>query len=87
MCPPPPLLRVGGKDMFVPPHFQTQNLSLGIGPTDICDVILAWLASRCWAPSDVPPPPHFVTFLRRWLGICLPTGFKYYEHENKDHTD
>ena len=52
-----------------PPHFQTQNLSLGIGPTDIGDVILAWLASRCWAPSDVPPHTHFVTFLRRWT-IC-----------------
>ena len=32
-CAPPPLLRVGGgKDMFVPPHFQTQNLGLGIDP-------------------------------------------------------
>ena len=29
MCPPPPLFRVGSKDMFVPPpHFQTQNLGM-----------------------------------------------------------
>ena len=49
----------GGKDMFVPTHFQTQNLGLGIGPTDICDVTLAWLASRCWA-RQMCPPPHFV---------------------------
>ena len=61
MC-PPTLLRVGGgggKDMFVPPHFQTQNLGLGIEPTDICDVTLAWLASRCWARQMCPPPTFF----------------------------
>ena len=72
------LFRVGrGKDMFVPPpQFQTQNL----GPehrhraieihraTDICDVTLARLTSRCWARQmSPPPPPHFVTFLRRCL--------------------
>ena len=46
--PPPPTFESGGgKDMFVPPpHFQTQNLGLGIEPTDICHVTLAWLASR-----------------------------------------
>ena len=46
-CAPPPTFQRGGKDMFVrpPPHFQTQNLGLGIEPTDICDVTLAWLAS------------------------------------------
>ena len=38
----PPTFQSGGKDMLVPPHFQTQNLGM------------------C--------PPHFVTFLRRWLG-------------------
>ena len=46
--------------MFVPPppHFQTQNVGLGIEPTDICDVTLplAWLASRCWARQMCPPP-------------------------------
>ena len=53
----PPLFRVGGggKDMFVPPHFQTQNLGLDIEPTDICDVTLARLASRCWARQMCPP--------------------------------
>ena len=45
--------------MFVPPHFQTQNLGLGIEPTDICDVTLAWLASRYWARQMCPPPPTF----------------------------
>ena len=46
----------GGKDMFVPPpHFQTQNLGLGIEPTDICDVTLARFASRCWARQMCPP--------------------------------
>ena len=42
--------------MFVPPHFQTQNLGLGIEPTDICDITLAWLASRCWARQMCLPP-------------------------------
>ena len=64
----------GGQGGFVPAppppphtHFQTQNLGLGIEPTDICDVILAWLASRCWARQMCPPHTHthFVTFLRR----------------------
>ena len=50
----------GGKDMFVPPHFQTQNLGLGIEPTVICDVTLAWLASRCWA-RQMCPPPHILS--------------------------
>ena len=55
--PPPTFESGGGKDMFVPPpHFQTQNLGLGIEPTDICDVTLAWLASRCWARQMCPPP-------------------------------
>ena len=60
----PPLLRVGGGNgMFVPPpHFQTQNLGLGIEPTDICDVTLAWLASRVYYGSSMGPPvrcaPH-----------------------------
>ena len=40
MC--PPLFRVGGKDMFVPPPLLDPEF------------------------RDVPPPPHFVTFLRRW---------------------
>ena len=64
-----------------PPHFQTQNLGLGIEPTDICDVTLAWLASRVYYGSSMvgpvrcaPPPPtdthtHFVTFLRRCIVI------------------
>ena len=68
---PPTFERGGGKLRYVcapPPHFQTQNLGLGIEPTDICDVTLAWLASRCWARQMCPPPPHthFVTFLRRY---------------------
>ena len=42
--------------MFVPPYFQTQNLGLGIEPTDICDVTLVRLASRCWARHMCPPP-------------------------------
>ena len=46
----------GGKDMFVPP-FQTQNLGLGIEPTDICDVTLIGVACiTVLGPSDVPPP-------------------------------
>ena len=52
--------------MFVPPpHFQTQNLVLGIEPTDICDVTLAWLASRVYygssmvGPVRCAPPPTF----------------------------
>ena len=73
MC--PPLLRVGGgggKDMFVSPHFQTQNVGLGIEPTDICDVTLAWLASRCWArqmwssmvdPRKQKSGPHVIIIL------------------------
>ena len=53
---PPTFQRGGGGQRYVcaPPHFQTQNLGLGIEPTDICDVTLAWLASRC-CPADVPP--------------------------------
>ena len=47
--------------------FKTQNLGLGIEPTDICDVTLARLASRCWARQMCPP--HFVTFLRRCIGL------------------
>ena len=56
MC-PPPLFRVGGQRYVCapPPHFQIQNLGLGIEPTDICDVTLAWLASRCWARQMCPP--------------------------------
>ena len=52
-----PLFRGGGgpKICLCPPHFQTQNLDLGIEPTDICDVTLAWLASRCWARQMCPP--------------------------------
>ena len=48
----PPTFERGGGQRYVcapPPHFQAQNLGLGIEPTDICDVTLAWLASRCWA--------------------------------------
>ena len=64
---------MGGGQSYVcapPPHFQTLNLGLGIEPTDICDITLAWLASRvCYGSSMVGPvrcpPPHFVTFLRR----------------------
>ena len=58
-CPPPPLFRVGGgggAKICLCPHFQTQNLGLGIEPTDICDVTLARLASRCWARQMCPPP-------------------------------
>ena len=70
---PPPTFESGGggKGMFVPPHFQTQNLGLGIEPTDICDVTLAWLVSRVYYGSSMvgtvrcAPPPNFVTFLRR----------------------
>ena len=48
-----------------PPHFQTQNLGLGIEPTDICDITLAGLASRCWARQMCPPPTfcHVPTLL------------------------
>ena len=56
-CAPPPHFSEWGKAMFVLTHFQTQNLGLGIEPTDICDVTLAWLASRCWARQMCPPPP------------------------------
>ena len=52
MCPPTFESGGGGwgqRYVCAPPHFQTQNLGLGIEPTDICDVTLAWLASRCWA--------------------------------------
>ena len=58
-CAPPPTFERGGGGAQIclcPPHFQTQNLGLGIEPTDICDVTLAWLASRCWARQMCPPP-------------------------------
>ena len=78
-CAPPPLLRVGGggKDMFVPPHFQTKNLGLGIEPTDMCDVPLAWLASRCWA-RQMCPPPHTHTFCHVPTPLygCYPSWYK-----------
>ena len=62
MCPPTHFREWGGGAKIClcpppPPHFQTQNL--GIEPTDICDVTLAWLASRCWARQMCPPPPTF----------------------------
>ena len=58
----PTFERGGGAKICLcpPPHFQTQNLGLGIEPTDICDVILAWLASRCWA-RQMCPPPHILS--------------------------
>ena len=70
MC-PPTFERGGGKDMFVPPHFQAQNLGLGIEPTDICDVTLAWLASRCWA-RQMCPPPHILSrsYAVVYVGLC-----------------
>ena len=60
MC--PPLLRVGGKDMFVPPPplSDPEFRPIGIEPTDICDVTLAWLASLCWA-RQMCPPPHILS--------------------------
>ena len=67
--------------MFVPPHFQTQNLGLGIEPTDICDVTLAWLASRCWA-RQMCPPPHFVTFLRRCRGHTEAHSYRARTHRH-----
>ena len=63
MCPPPPphthtFESGGGGQRYVctsPPNFQTQNLGLGIEPTDMwrhfgvaCITVLG--------PSDVPPP-------------------------------
>ena len=61
MC--PPTFESGGGQRYVcaPPHFQTQNVGLGIEPTDICDVTLAWLASRCWARQMCPPPLHILS--------------------------
>ena len=45
-CAPPHFSEGGQRYVCAPPpHFQTQNLGLGIEPTDICDVTLAWLAS------------------------------------------
>ena len=78
MC-PHSFERGGGKDMFVPPpHFQTQNLGLGIEPTDICDVTLAWLASRCWARQMCPPPTfcHVPTPLHYVYLVCLSSGMR-----------
>ena len=58
--PPLPSTILGGGGAKIclcsPPHFQTQNLDLGIEPTDICDVTLARLALRCWARQMCPPP-------------------------------
>ena len=40
----------GGKDMFVPPPLSDPEFRPRHGAyTDICDVTLAWLASRCSA--------------------------------------
>ena len=67
MC-PPTLFRVGGgeKICLCPPTLSDPEFRpIGIEPTDICDITLAGLASRCWARQMCPPPPHFVTFLRR----------------------
>ena len=84
MCPPPPTFQSGGgggQRYVCAPHFQTQNLGLGIEPTDICDVTLAWLASRCWAHQMCPPPPfcHVPTPLL----IMLKLGRFYYLFRDK----
>ena len=58
----PTLFRVGGgKDMCVPPpHFQTQNLGLGIEPTDICDMTSLWRGLHHGVgPVRCAPPPTF----------------------------
>ena len=41
--------------------------------TDICDVTLARLALRFFSRPMCPPPPHFVTFLRRCTTLHLNT--------------
>ena len=43
--------------MFVPPPLSDPEFRPrhSIEPTDICDVTLAWLASRCWARQMCPP--------------------------------
>ena len=77
MPPPPHFSEWGGGAKIClcpPPHFQTQNLGLGIEPADICDVTLAWLASRCWARQMCPPPHTHTHILSRsyavaWLHI------------------
>ena len=68
MC--PPTFERGGQRYVCapPPHFQTQNVGLGIEPTDICDVTLAWLASRCWA-RQMCPPPHILS--RSYAVACV----------------
>ena len=58
--------------MFVPPHFQTQNLGLGIETTDICDVTLAWHASRCWARQMCPPTFCHVPTPLNWGLVLVP---------------
>ena len=49
MC--PPTFESGGGQRYVcaPPLSDPEFRPIGIEPTDICDVTLAWLASRCWA--------------------------------------
>ena len=70
---PPTLLRGGwGKDMFVPPPLSDPEFRPRHRATDICDVTLAWLASRCWARQMCPPPtfchvPTPLTNLYEWL--------------------
>ena len=73
---PPPTFERGGAKICLcpPPHFQTQNLGLGIEPTDICDVTLAWLASRCWARQMCPPHTFCHRFLRRWVRYVRDVG-------------
>ena len=68
---PPPLFRGGGGQRYVcdpplsDPEFRPRHR-----PTDICDVTLAWLASRCWA-RQMCPPPHTHTFCH------VPTPFTF----------